>query len=107
MENIKLNIANDYTKTPWARYISDWEYSWEDFYNKLLEDKYKKALDEDKNLEVNFDWTFWAPSSFLSEAFWRLYKNYNNNEIWKRIIIVSNDDSSLEGIIKKLSEKYD
>lgn len=107
MENIKLNIANEYTKTPWARYITDWKFSWEDFYNTLLESKYKKALEENKKLEIDFDWTLWAPSSFLSEAFWRLYKNYWEGKIWEKLLIISSDDSSLEWIIKKLAEKYE
>ncbi len=107
MEKIVLDIANEYTKTPWARYISDWDYSWEDFYNTILEGKYKKALEETKKLEINFDGTLWAPSSFLSESFWRLYKNYWKEKIWEKLLIISNDDSSLEGIIKKLAEKYE
>ncbi|EKD65817.1 MAG: hypothetical protein ACD_49C00083G0004 [uncultured bacterium (gcode 4)] len=107
MENLKLNIATEYTKTLWARYISDWEYSWEDFYKKILENSYKESLKEWKKLEINFDWTLWAPSSFLSESFWRLYKNHWKEKIWENLIIVSSDDLSLKGVIKKLAEKYE
>jgi len=102
-----LNVVKDFTRTPWARYISDWKYSWEEFYENLLIHKYNDSLKEWVKLEIIFDGVSWTPSSFLSESFWRLYSRNWKDKVWNNIIITSNDDPSLNEIIVKLAKKYE
>jgi len=42
---MNINICKDYTDTPGGRYISQGEFSGEDFRNKDLDEDYKQALE--------------------------------------------------------------
>lgn len=106
MENIIVNVATEFTTSPWARYYTDWTFSWEEFFEKILLGKMKEAIDLNVNLEINFDWVNWPPSSFLSESFWRLNKEYPN-DFAKRLIITGSLDPSLRQIIDYHVSQYE
>nr|WP_297167530.1 STAS-like domain-containing protein [uncultured Dysgonomonas sp.] len=66
---IQINIANDYSKTPGARYESEGAYSGERFRTEILLPNLKKAINENSILEVVLDGTAGFGTSFLEEAF--------------------------------------
>jgi len=98
MKEKKINISKEFTEFPWARFIKDWPNSWEKFYNTFLSNL---DIDELDKIEINLDWTYWYPSSFLSEAFNRFYKEYWE-KWWRKITFISEEDPSLIPFINHL-----
>jgi len=99
MEELVINVAKEFTEFPWARYKEDWDFSWEEFFEKFLDntENYKK-------IEIILDGTYWYPSSFLSEAFNRFYKKYGENW-WEKLVFISEEDPSLVDFINHLVKK--
>ena len=101
MKGKTINVAKDFTEFPWARYISDGEYSWEEFFSRYLDntENFDKII-------INLDGTYWYPSSFLSEAFGSYYRKYKME--WRnKLEFHSNEDPSLVDFINHLVKKDD
>jgi hypothetical protein len=103
---VNVSVAKDFTKVPWARYYSDWPFSWEEFYEEVLKIKYIESIEEWTKLMIDLDGTLWYPSSFPSEAFGRLYVNYWEEKIWDKIEIKSDENPFLIDIIRKEVIQY-
>lgn len=65
----KIIIATDFSDTLGARYKSDGPHSAEEFLEKLLRPKFKKALSEKYKILVDLDGVWGYPSSFVSGTF--------------------------------------
>lgn len=109
MNDIVINIAKDYTKTPGGRHISEGEFSGEDFRKKILEPKFKEFISSNGTMTVILDGGYGYAPSFLEEAFGGLARETKNAKI-KDIIIVSEEEPSQitkihEYISKALGEK--
>ena len=91
---MNINICKDYTDTPGGRYISQGEFSGEDFRNKLLKPK-------------DLDGGYGYGSSFLEEAFGGLIRDLDEDykQALEIIQIKSNDEPSLiEDITKYIKD---
>lgn len=77
---IIINIAKDYTKTPGGRYVSQGDYSGEDFRIKILEPKFFEAKENKEKLIINLDGVYGYPASFLDEAFGGLARKFPNED---------------------------
>ena len=91
---ITINIATDYTKTPGGRFISEGEYSGQDFREKVLKPKFLQALENNDQLTVILDGGYGYATSFLEEAFGGLAREMRNSKI-KDIIIISAQEPQL------------
>ena len=91
---ITINIATDYTKTPGGRFISEGEYSGQDFREKVLKPKILQALENNDQLTVILDGGYGYATSFLEEAFGGLAREMRNSKI-KDIIIISEEEPQL------------
>lgn len=91
---ITINIATDYTKTPGGRFISEGEYSGQDFREKVLRPKFLQALENNDQLTVILDGGYGYATSFLEEAFGGLAREMRNSKI-KDIIIISEEEPQL------------
>ena len=91
---ITINIATDYTKTPGGRFISEGEYSGQDFREKVLKPKFLQALENNDQLTVILDGGYGYATSFLEEAFDGLAREMRNSKI-KDIIIISEEEPQL------------
>lgn len=91
---ITINIATDYTKTPGGRFISEGEYSGQDFREKVLKPKFLQALEDNDQLTVILDGGYGYATSFLEEAFGGLAREMRNSKI-KDIIIISEEEPQL------------
>lgn len=100
---ITINIANDYTKKPGGRNISEGDFSGEDFRIKILLPKYKETKKNQEELVVVLDGGFGYATSFLEEAFGGLVRELHDPDILK-IKIISDEEPSwiakVEGYIK-------
>jgi len=104
---LRIHIASEFSDAPGARYRKDGEKSGEEFFEVLLRPRFADALAQWKKLTVDLDVTFGYPSSFLSEAFGRLFKEFGGKKIWDTLVLKSEEDASLPNLIKSLLKDYE
>ena len=63
--------------------------------------KFKEALDQNVKLKIDLDGVEGYPSSFLSESFGLLGNEYGADEVWNRLILISNE---VPKYIKKIKQ---
>ena len=85
MENIRISLAKDFSRTPGARYPQEGRFSAQDFRENLLLPKLQEAMKNNVKLEVDLDGTAGIGMSFLDEAFCGLIRNnsIDYNDIMK------------------------
>lgn len=98
---IKIKIKTDFTTTPGGRDYDDGEKSGQEFYEKLLKNKFKEAHSNSEKLKVILDGVAGYPSSFLSESFGLLGNEFGGDIVWNNLIIVSDE---VPKYIKKIKE---
>lgn len=106
-KTIHISVAKDFTVTPGARYRTDGKYSGQEFYEEIL----KPALsavwgDNNSKIVLDLDGTFKYASSFISEIFIRVVKDFNDKEkIIDKIHFISNDEPILiDSILEIINE---
>mgnify|MGYP003575776775 CR=1 FL=1 len=97
----EINIAQDFAIEPGARNYKDGDFSGEEFFDKLLRPKYILAKQKEVKLKIILDGTDGYASSFLNEAFIRLGSEFGPDEVWNRLVLVSNE---IPKYIKKVKE---
>lgn len=90
-QNLIIIIA-DYSNSPGPRYCYQGDDSGEDYYHKVLNNKFKIALESKKNLEINLDGPDGYASSFLDEAFGNLVFDFGLDNIKKYIKVISTEE---------------
>ena len=89
-----LNIAKDYSLFTGLRYCDISEHSGEDFYHKMLNEKFKEALDNHEKLLVVLDDVEddgYSPS-FIDEAFGNLVYDFSEKIVRDNLILQSEKD---------------
>jgi hypothetical protein len=109
MEEQKIIIIiSDYSKSPGPRYCYQGDDSGEDFYHKILNEKFKDALEKKKDLEVNLDGPDGYASSFLDEAFGNLIFDFGLENVRNRVKIISEEEPEwIEMIEKETYEQWE
>lgn len=90
-QNFNVVIA-DYSKSPGPRYCYQGDDSGEDFYHKILNQEFKNAFDNKKELEINLDGPDGYASSFLDEAFGNLVFDFGLENVQRFVKIISNEE---------------
>ena len=98
---IKIKICDDFTDVPGGRYIKEGEYSGEAFRDNILIKKFCEAEKNGNKLLIDFDGCYGFSTSFLEEAFGGMVRVYKKTNILELIKIVSNEDETIEPLIKK------
>ncbi len=96
MTDLYLKVSENFSETPGARYYKDGPYSGEEFYDKCLSVFFEKAIQEDKLLIVDLDGTYGFATSFISESFGNLVKNFGKKNVQNRIRIISIEDEDIK-----------
>lgn len=99
MNNIKISIAKDFSKTPGGRFITEGDCSGEKFRNDILIPKFKQALKNNVKLEIDLDGCMGYPSSFLDESFGGLARRYPKEKVSQLLVFKSVDQPGLVQII--------
>lgn len=105
-----INIAQEYTITPGARYITDGEFSGQDFREKFLEPVFLD--DSPAKVLVILDGTMGYATSFLEESFGGLVRKlgnkFTNKAIFDKFEFISNEEPACIEEIKKyiMEAKY-
>lgn len=90
--SIEISIADDFTKMPAGRYVTDGADSGEEFADKIL----IPALKTHKTVNLVLDGTYGFASSFLEEAFGGIVrKGFSASELEGRLNLISDEDSHL------------
>ena len=99
--NKRIKISEDFSKIPGARYRKDGEYSGQQFYEDILEPRYK-SLNQEKGekLEIDLDGTEGYATSFLDEAFGGLAREYGKEKVIKSLVFISYEEPYLIDEIK-------
>ena len=98
---IVIDIPKDFTKTPGWRTYDDGPFSGQEFYDKLLMESYQKAQNKRVKLKIILDGSNGYTTSFLNEAFRLLGEKFGADEVWNRLIIISNEVPKYIERIKK------
>lgn len=102
---IKISIARDYTDSPGGRFITDGDYSGEEFRKDFLVPAMEKAILNNEDIVIDLDGCFGYPSSFINEAFAGLAKIYGKECVKEKLQFISLDQPSLiEKIINEIEE---
>jgi hypothetical protein len=109
MEEQKISIViADYSKSPGPRYCYQGDDSGEDFYHKILNEKFKLAFEQKMELEVNLDGPDGYASSFLDEAFGNLVFDFGLKNVQNRVKIISDEEPEwIEMIEKETYEQWE
>lgn len=89
-----LNIAKDYSLFTGLRYCDISEHSGEDFYHKMLNEKFNEALEKHEKLLVVLDDVEddgYSPS-FIDEAFGNLVYDFSGKIVKENLILQSEKD---------------
>ena len=79
-KKIIIKIADDFSAVPGARYRTDGKFSGQEFYEEILLIKIKEALESNSKVLLDLDGTWGLASSFISEVFTRLKKDFPDTE---------------------------
>lgn len=94
---VKINIANQFSPFPGGRYISDGEYSGEEFRTRFL----VPALKAREKIVLELDGTRGYGSSFLEEVFGGLVRlGYTKEFIRESIQLVTARESLIKEILE-------
>ena len=89
----KILIAEEFSKTPGARYVKDGgKFSGEIFLKDILRPRLDKAIEENYILEIILDGALGYPSSFISGSFGKLSLEKTASLMLKHIVFVSEDN---------------
>lgn len=96
-----INIAQDFTDSPGARYYEDGDFSGQEFLEKLL----KPAFEEHEKIRIILDGTEGYATSFLEESFGGLARIFNAKDVLDKLEFISEEDASLiDEIIEYIEE---
>jgi hypothetical protein len=101
-----INIAEDFSDSPGARYKTDGPYSGEEFYDKFLKPKLDQVWNNrNTGIFLNLDGTYGYASSFWSEVFIRVVRDFKNKKTIKKKFKFKSDDEPL--LINTIMQKID
>lgn len=102
-----INIADDFTRSPGARYYTDGPFSGQEFREKILETHFESG--DDDILEISLDGTDGYPTSFLEESFGGLVRKYGEQKVRNKLRFISEEDPlilvEIEGYIRDAAER--
>jgi hypothetical protein len=98
-----VNVAEQFTRTPGARYKTDGKFSGELFREQFLEPFFENSH-PDAQLTIVLDGTEGFATSFLEEAFGGLARKYGAERSLKKLVFVSEEDPLLITEIRQYME---
>ena len=95
-----INICNDFTDAPGARYRTDGPKSGQEFLEDLLRPWFEKAVAAKSLLRIELDGTWGYASSFISGSFGELSQQFGKGLVHSHIQLVSEENPLLIEKIK-------
>ena len=102
-QNQLINIVEDFTDTPGARYTTDGDYSGQEFLEKILKPKFEIAIKEKQKLIIDLSHLWGLPSSFVSGSFGLLSIEKTSKLLLDTIEFISTDNPlRIEKVINEI-----
>ncbi len=98
----KIVISTDFSRTPGSRSRSDGPDSGEDFFDKLLKPKFKRALELSGLLFVDLDGAAGYATSFLDASFGELAREFNPEKVRSHLTYQCKDEPLIEDEIREI-----
>lgn len=95
-----IDIANEYTKSPGGRFITEGEYSGEDFRERILLPAFLECQKTGEKLKIKLDGGYGYGSSFLEESFGGLARKTNDPKVLEIIIISDEEPKLVDDIVE-------
>jgi hypothetical protein len=89
-----LRIADSFSLYPGLRHCDISDDSGEEFYHKVLNEKFAEAFQNSSVLEVDIDGTAGYAPSFLDEAFGNLVFDFSLDVVKRHLVVKSDDEPS-------------
>lgn len=102
MNNIVINIKDEFSDSLGARYKKDGPHSGEEFYDKLLRPRFDEAVKNGVYLEILLDGVWGYPSSFVSGSFGKLSMEESPEKVLSTIKFISEGETKKERIIDEI-----
>ncbi len=102
MNELKINILNDFGRLLGARYKYEGPFSGEAFLEEHLEVKFIEAVAQNKKLVIELDGVRGYPSSFVSGSFGKLSIEHGKDKVLSHIELVSSNSVRKEKIINEI-----
>lgn len=106
-EYLIISVAKDFSDAPGARYRDDGPDSGQEFYEEKLRPAYLEAVEKNQNLLIDMDGAYGYATSFISEAFGRLGREFDPDNVLNRIRIKSDEDPLLTEYVFKTIKNPD
>lgn len=96
MANLVINIAQDFSRCPGARFKEEGDFSGEEFRSKFLVPKLREAIEKNVKLVVNLDGAAGYSTAFIEESFGGLVREdgFNIAVLKDKLVIISDEDRS-------------
>ncbi len=105
MDELKIKVALEFTKTPGPRNRTEGEFSGEQFREEVLCKKLEVAIQKKIKLIIDLDGTFGYGTSFLEEAFGGVARLYGADEVLNHVEFISEEEPYLiEDIINYIKD---
>lgn len=95
MDDIEINVARDFSRTPGPRFRSEGQFSGEQFRERLLRPAFNDALATGRRVVVVLDGTAGYATSFLEEAFGGLARSLGSEMVERLISVRSTEEPYL------------
>ena len=95
MEHLNISISKDFTETPGARYMTDGDFSGEEFLNSILRPKFIEGQKSGEKLLVDLDGVSGFATSFLEEAFGGLSREFGPKALHDVLQFKAEDEPGL------------
>lgn len=105
MNNLQINIKEEFSDSPGARYKNDGPNSGEEFYEKFLKPRFDEARKNNVKLIINLDGVWGYPSSFVSGSFGKLSLEVTAKAMLDTIEFISEEsETRKERIIAEIKQ---
>jgi len=91
-----IKLVDIFSRYPGGRRRQHGENSGEEFFEDYLLPIYKKHIGKHEKLQLDLSGAVGYSSGFLDESFGELSKLFGKNELRKWLVIIANDDPTLE-----------
>ena len=101
---IYLSVAQDFSKTPGARFKEEGPFSAEEFLEEYVYPKFDEALEKGEKLTIDLDGVEGYATSFLQGIFGNLAHRHGANKVRATVEIISTDDPLLNEYVARYIE---
>ena len=106
-KTVKISVADDFSRTPGARYRAEGPWSGQEFREDVLGPAFVEATKAGAKLRVNLDGCAGYATSFLEEAFGGLAREHGTKAVLSSLELTAEDEPLLVDEIMRYIREVD